>query len=271
MPVRLFVYVARLFEERVLRGGLQRVPLVVAVVVSHTERPWIEALSLDDLCDAPPDLLAALGPLVPRMSYALEDLTAMSRAAIHLRALSTVIELTWIVLRDARSKTSTDLFAYAGELGELLVDVAREDRPALVSLILYLVQVKEGDPDAVRKVIAMLPPEAQEDIVSAYDSIRAESKAEGEAVGVAKGKAEGETIGTAKGRRITLAKLLQLKFGALSDDVRARLDAADDAALDLWTERVLFATTLKQLFAACRIRARASRAPRSRPRLSAGA
>ena len=91
----------------------------------------------------------------------------------------------------------------------------------------------------------MLPPEAQDAIVSAYDRILAE----GEAIGAARGKAEGEAINAAKGRRITLTKLLQLKVGALSDDVRARLDAADDAALDLWTERVLFATALDQIFA----------------------
>ena len=65
----------------------------------------------------------------------------------------------------------------------------------------------------------------------------------------AKSEARGKAEGKAEGRRLTLAKLLQLKFGALSDEVRARLDAADDAALDLWTERVLVATTLEQLFA----------------------
>lgn len=44
--------------------------------------------------------------------------------------------------------------------------------------------------------------------------------------------------------------LLQLKFGALTDDVRARLEAADEPTLDLWAERILFATTLDAIFAA---------------------
>ena len=80
-----------------------------------------------------------------------------------------------------------------------------------------------------RKVAAMLPPEVAEDIVNAYDTIKAE--------------------GQLSGRRLTLAKQLRLKFGALSDAVRARLEAADEASLDLWTERVLFAATLDEMFA----------------------
>ena len=45
-------------------------------------------------------------------------------------------------------------------------------------------------------------------------------------------------LGKAEGRRITLAKLLQLKFGPLSEDVR-----------DLWAERILFAATIELIFA----------------------
>ncbi len=75
----------------------------------------------------------------------------------------------------------------------------------------------------------MLPPEAREDVVNAYDELRAE--------------------GQLTGRRLTLAKLIRLRFGALSDTARACLDAADEASLDLWTERILFAATLDELFA----------------------
>jgi hypothetical protein len=64
--------------------------------------------------------------------------------------------------------------------------------------------------------------------VTAYDAIRADGKAEG--------------------LRATLAKQVRLKFGVLSDAVRARLDAADQASLDLWLERILFATTLDEMF-----------------------
>jgi len=65
MALRLFVYVARLFEERVLRARVTKVPLVIPIVLAHGEQPWVGSLTLDGLYDAPPALLEALGPLVP--------------------------------------------------------------------------------------------------------------------------------------------------------------------------------------------------------------
>ena len=205
-------------------------------MLAHGERPWVEPLSLDELYDAPRELIDALGPLVPRLTYLLEDVTPLSDEQIRGRVASAVLRMTWSLLRDSRT-TMADLEAYVVSLIELWNAASREDRPAFVSLFVYLVRVQEADPATVRRIIALLPDEAQEDIVSAYDRIRAE------------GQAEARAEGKAEGRRLTLAKLLQLKFGALSDDVRSRLDAADEAALDLWTERVLIASALDQVFA----------------------
>ncbi len=227
MALRLFVYVARIFEQRVLRAGNAAVPLIVPVVLAHAERPWSAPVALDGLYDAPRALLDALGPLVPRLSYALEDLTVMSDAEMEARMADAVVRMTWTVLRDARS--ANDLMAYAKRLYDLLVAAHHQDGHAFVELVGYLIRTHNPDLATARKVAAMLPPEAREDVVNAYDELRAE--------------------GQLTGRRLTLAKLIRLRFGALSDTARACLDAADEASLDLWTERILFAATLDELFA----------------------
>lgn len=59
---------------------------------------------------------------------------------------------------------------------------------------------------------------------------------------------EGRTEGRAEGRAELLSKQLQLKFGALPDDVRERIAAASIDELDRWAERVLTAATLDELF-----------------------
>ena len=59
--------------------------------------------------------------------------------------------------------------------------------------------------------------------------------------GIAKGKAEG--------RAEVLLKLLTLKFGPLPDGVAQRLQAASVDELDRWTERVLSAKSLAEVFA----------------------
>jgi hypothetical protein len=60
------------------------------------------------------------------------------------------------------------------------------------------------------------------------------------------GYALGLAQGFADGRRATIRRLLRLKFGALSDDVLARVDGADAVTLDRWEERILTSTTLDE-------------------------
>jgi hypothetical protein len=55
------------------------------------------------------------------------------------------------------------------------------------------------------------------------------------------GHAEGEAKGRAEGEARVLIKLLTLKFGALSDAVKDRVQTARVEELELWTERVLSA------------------------------
>jgi len=67
-------------------------------------------------------------------------------------------------------------------------------------------------------------------------------------LGLEQGLEQGIEQGINRGRAATLCKLLQLKFGDLSDDYQARLNQGSQTELDLWTERVLFATTLEAVF-----------------------
>jgi predicted transposase/invertase (TIGR01784 family) len=56
--------------------------------------------------------------------------------------------------------------------------------------------------------------------------------------------------GETRGRADALLKLLGLRFGPPSAEVRARVDEANDQQLDFWLERVLTAATLDEVVAA---------------------
>ncbi|MEZ4374844.1 MAG: hypothetical protein R3B07_28785 [Polyangiaceae bacterium] len=60
----------------------------------------------------------------------------------------------------------------------------------------------------------------------------------------------GEAKGRVEGERRALERLLRRKFGdgALDDSVLSRLAAADEAQLEQWTDRVLDAATLEDVF-----------------------
>lgn len=64
------------------------------------------------------------------------------------------------------------------------------------------------------------------------------------------GRQEGLERGLEEGQRHTLARLLELKFGPVPDWAQARLATAPRGELARWTERVLTAESLRDVFVA---------------------
>ena len=59
---------------------------------------------------------------------------------------------------------------------------------------------------------------------------------------------EGKAAGKAEGKAELLERLLTKKFGALSEPSRSRLLSATDDELNAWSEALLVATTLEEVF-----------------------
>jgi predicted transposase YdaD len=76
--------------------------------------------------------------------------------------------------------------------------------------------------------------------MSTADTLRAEGRVEGRV----EGRAEGEVKGAAR----TLVRLLTRRFTTVPDEVRARIEAASLEQLDIWSDRVLDAATLDDVF-----------------------
>jgi predicted transposase YdaD len=67
--------------------------------------------------------------------------------------------------------------------------------------------------------------------------------------GLMQGRIEGEQRGIIKGEAYALQRLLQKRFGPLSEDLLARLQTARVDELELWLDRALDADTLAGVFA----------------------
>jgi hypothetical protein len=59
---------------------------------------------------------------------------------------------------------------------------------------------------------------------------------------------DGEEYDRRDGAARFLAQMLETKFGPLDDEIRARLDAADFALVLVWSDRMLDAGTLADVF-----------------------
>jgi len=67
---------------------------------------------------------------------------------------------------------------------------------------------------------------------------------EGVAIGKARAKAEAMTEGEAR----ALVRLLERRIGAVSQTLRARIFAADQASIEAWFDRAIEATEFESVF-----------------------
>ena len=79
-----------------------------------------------------------------------------------------------------------------------------------------------------------------------------EGRAAGIEIGRSEGIAVGIAVGKAEGKAELLERLLMKKFGALSEASRSRLLSATDDELNDWSEALLVAATLEEVFGTSR-------------------
>ncbi|MGC4243560.1 MAG: hypothetical protein QM686_15025 [Herbaspirillum sp.] len=65
----------------------------------------------------------------------------------------------------------------------------------------------------------------------------------------AEGEARGRAEGEARGRAETLLELLSIKFAQVPDETERRVRTASSNQLEVWTRRLLAASTLDEIFA----------------------
>jgi flagellar biosynthesis/type III secretory pathway protein FliH len=117
------------------------------------------------------------------------------------------------------------------------LEKAPDGRRALEVLFRYISTVSEISREELAEALAKAAPEAKEIIMTLAEQLRQEGLNDG----IQKGRLEG-----AAG---VLRRQLELKFGALSEDVSARLETATYEQVSVWTDRILVADSLAAVFA----------------------
>jgi hypothetical protein len=237
MPLRLLRYVVRILERHVQDAATPSLalplPVVIPVVLHHSETGWTAARSLEQLFDETLVRDPQIRPLIPRLSFVLDDISRLSDEALAERALGLVPALTLWAFRDARNPARLlgSFHHWANAMAELLA--APNGREALWTIFRYISSVADY---SVTDTLSQALESTKPGVKDAMTTMAERWQAEGEARGLAKGKAEGKAE--------LLRKLLTLKFGELSDDAQQRLARASEIQLDRLTERLLAADTL---------------------------
>jgi hypothetical protein len=231
MPLRIAIYVQRMWDWWRLEHPGAGLPLVLPVVVHQGPGPWTGPRSIADMVDADIGALAEVGPFMPGLRLALLDLGSLAPEAVAALAAPAFLRVSLTLMR---------VVVVPGVSPD---EVLRVLRVVLAEPVRELL-AQPGGAERFRKAIAYTVRRVQG---LEIDAVRAAAR---EAAGT---RADEVVMSTAQelidqGARGVLERLLLKKFKSLPDDVQARLDGASAAELEAWADRVLSAKKLGDVF-----------------------
>ncbi len=238
MPLRLLRYMLRVWEASV-SDGATRLPVIIPVVLHHSDTGWRAATRFEGLFDLP----AAAAGFTPHFGFVLDDLGAQSEAALHARTTSAFTRLVLAALQQARS--GRDLGQLLRGWAELMRELLRapDGRRALRLIFRYLFEVRgAAELAAIERTASELESDKEEIMQTIAQML--------EARGMEKGLEQGLKRGERKGQRELLLRLLQRRFGELPAAVHERVAAAESEQLERWADALLQASCLDEVFAA---------------------
>jgi len=235
--LQLLRYIVRIWEQCLAQKlPPSMLPPIIPVIVHHSETGWTAPTHFQGLFEPTAMADSELRRLTPEFEVLLDDLSHCSDAEIRGRAMGPAATLAFLFLRDSRREgcVLAELLAWADLFRAL--DVIPEGRRAILRLFSYLLKVAPnlGLKELAEQVQRAIPE--RNDIVSTLAEKLLE---QGEKKGLEKGRTEGY--------RALVRRLIELKFGTLDCVTIARLESADEAALERFSERVLTATNVDEV------------------------
>jgi hypothetical protein len=261
MPFRGLQYTVRIWEA-ILQDSprTRRLPPVIVVVFHHGRRRWTAPKELAQLLDLEgiPD---AARQYLPSLRLLVDDVARVAEHTLRERGGPPLFAAAVAVL--ARAATMRSVERSLGPFRDVLAALARDadSVAAHEALWQYVLNVSSVQPHRIVAFIrsltdtpneATMPTAAQQLIEQGRREGRQEGRQQGRQEGRQQGRQEGRQQGRQEGRRLQVRKQLELKFGALPADVRARVSAGTPAQLDRWGARLLTATSLSGVFRGAR-------------------
>jgi hypothetical protein len=237
MPLRLLRYMMRIWERFAKEHPGEPLPVILPVVLHHSDAGWTATTRFRDLLDLDDDAYEHLAPFVPDFAFVLDDLAKLDDDALRDRALTELSRLAFAMLMRCRSAADPVEVLRPWMQTMQAVLTAPHGVAALSAVARYIVEACEARPEDLRAFFAELGPHAEETFVTTAEMIAERALEQGRL----EGKVEGEMA--------LFLRLLERRFGALPAGAREKVSAATSSDLERWADRVLDATTLDDVFA----------------------
>lgn len=225
----LLEYMVRIWQAHRKRYPREkRLPVILPVVLHHSETGWTAAKRFREILDVDSEVLTLLEPFIPDFQAVFDDISRVDPRALKARAMTPEGKLVLFCFRVGR--TPDELVKWLPEWGDVLMAVARSPVGGLfISAVMqYLEEVtKLGEVGLKTAMQQALGNSVAEKILFAGERL------------IERGRREGE--------RAVLLRLLVKRFGALPADAETTVEAATPSDLERMLSRVLTASTLEDV------------------------
>lgn len=252
MAVRMMVYVGLLYQDLIRRGEVlpnKQLPPVLPIVLYNGDDKWTAATDMAEMVPKVPGLVA---DFLPKLKYLLIDENEYQEAD-----LAQLKNLVAAVIRFEHPANDAALIELIGQLNDWLDGQPELKRTFAIWIRAVLLRQSKHTLVLPKindlKELKMTLAEKFDEWAKAHEQKGMQLGMEkgiekGLEKGLEKGIEKGMEKGMAKGEALLLQRLLVRRFGPLSNELLARIAAADVAQLDVWGDRVLDATSLDEVF-----------------------
>jgi recombination-promoting nuclease RpnB len=188
MPFWSLKYLCNAIDQELRGTGKKRIPLILPLVVYHGKQPWNYSNDINDLVDAPRQLVDAYF-LKP---FTLIDLTKIEDEELKKNTWAGVMQLT------LKHIYARDMLPYINDIIELMQHfVWANDQNFVETVLVYILNRGElNDKETFLNLVkTKLAPEAGEKIMTIAEQL----KAEGIQQGIQQGKQQGIQQGKQQG------------------------------------------------------------------------
>ena len=229
-PFQLLRYLVRLWETHRRTHPTGPLPPVLPVVFYHGARRWRVARSFRERVKCPEEFI----PYLPDFAYELCDLTTYTDQEIRGQV---VLRAALLALKYA---VRPDLIDHLPYIFGLFRELSQKNTglEALETLLRYLVCASDAvDSESLHRLLEEnLPGKGDHLMPTIADQW------------VQQGLDRGVDLGVHKGEAAVLVRLATRKYGSLTEAHRGRIDASDAETLLRWSERILWAQSVDEVF-----------------------